>query len=87
MYPNLLFLSCAIAVCVHTYVHIQLSDVGITACSLEFLPVSTPGWLKRWTKEADYLPQLMGNKVYVQSSLLWFPSRAELEDCVALNFS
>lgn len=75
MYPNLLFLSCAIAVCVYTYVHIQLSDVGITACSLEFLPVSTPGWLKRWTKEAGYLPQLMGNSA-VQFAVVSLQSRA-----------
>lgn len=46
-----------------------------------------PRTAQEMSKEAGYLPQFMGTKVYVQSNLLCFPSRAELEDCVALNFS
>lgn len=64
----------------------HLSEVETTACSLEFLPLGIPGWLKGWAKEAGYLLQPVGNRVFAQSDLLCFPTWAELEYWVALNF-
>lgn len=69
--------------CMHT-----VTEAAATAGSLEVLPLSDPEWLKGWAREGGNL--FDSNKscrhLDIHTVQLCFPTLAELEQHVALNF-